>query len=320
MTRDITISIINYKTAQMTIDCANSVLEDLGTREAQIVIVDNASGDGSEQIIGDWIASLPDPSRVTLVSSPTNSGFSGGHNQGISACEARFYLILNSDALVRSGFFDAILTRAENAPDAGMVVPRLEGEDAVAQVNCFRFPSPASEFIRSACTGIVTHLLKRHEVALDPDPDEGDIGWGSFACILLRHDMVAKIGPMDEGYFLYFEDADYCLRARRAGWKIVRAPKARAVHFRGGSGPVKTLASQKKRLPPYYYASRTRFFRKAHGPAGPFLANMAWYSGRLLAQLRRLVGREVYPLPAHESRDIWINATAPLGPRRAPGE
>jgi GT2 family glycosyltransferase len=125
---------------------------------------------------------------------------------------------------------------------------------------------------------------------------------------------------MDEGYFLYFEDAEYCLRARRAGWGIALAPDAVAVHFRGGSGPVKALARARRRLPPYYYASRTRFFRQAYGPLGPVLANLMWGAGRLIAQMRRLTGRAVPTASASEARDIWTNALHPLGPRRAPGE
>ncbi len=132
--------------------------------------------------------------------------------------------------------------------------------------------------------------------------------------------MVRQIGPMDEGYFLYFEDAAYCLQARRAGWQIMHEPRAVAVHFRGGSGPVKALAKARRRLPPYYYASRTRFFRQAYGILGPVLANLMWGTGRLIAQTRRLTGRSVPPASALEARDIWTNARHHLGPRRAPGE
>jgi N-acetylglucosaminyl-diphospho-decaprenol L-rhamnosyltransferase len=125
---------------------------------------------------------------------------------------------------------------------------------------------------------------------------------------------------MDEGYFLYFEDAEYCLRARRAGWRIRREPRAVAVHFRGGSGPVKSLARARQRLPAYYYSSRARFFYQAHGTAGLLAANGLWTLGRGLAALRRLAGRSGDNLRQREARDIWINALNPLGPRHAPGD
>lgn len=322
MTR-ITISIINFRTAQMTIDCVRSVLDDLARTGAglngQVVVVDNRSDDGSAEEIQDWIAAQQPAVPVTLVRSAQNSGYSGGHNQGISAAPADYVLILNSDALLKPGFFAAMMETARARPQAGLIVPRLEGEDGAAQVNCFRFAGPASEFMRGAMSGPVTRLLKRHEVALDADPADDQIEWASFACILLNGQMIRQIGLMDEGYFLYFEDAEYCLRARRAGWQIVRQPAAVAIHFRGGSGPVKALARANKRAPEYYYRSRSRFLTQAHGRAGLIAANLAWHGGRALAQLRRLAGKRPYPAAEQEAGDLWIGAARPLDPFRPHG-
>lgn len=314
MTPDLAISIINYRTGDMTIAAVSSVLEALADRPARVVIVDNASGDGSADQIADWITTTGDD-RVRLVRSAHNSGFSGGHNQGMAAAEgADFYLILNSDALLRPDFFDALLSAAADQPHAGLIAPQLEWEDATPQISCFRFASPFSELVRSAETGPVRRLLNRYVVPLENPPDPAQIRWASFACILLRGDMVRALGPMDEGYFLYFEDEEYALRAHRAGWGICYAPEARAVHFRGGSGPVKTLQAAKKRLPDYYWRSRTRFLRQAHGPAGPLLGNLAWIAGRTIAQVRRLTGRPVPPAHEHEWRDIWTGFFTPLKP------
>ena len=320
MTCRVSVSIINYRTGQLTLDCLNSVLVAMEGIAGHVAIVDNFSQDGSAEQIAGWIAAHPD-APVTLVRSETNSGFSGGHNQGISAREAEFYLVLNSDAVLRPSFLREILKEADRHPQAGYFAPRIEWEDGSgAQTSCFRFPSPASEFIRGANTGFVTKALKSREVALGPEPDPDRIDWASFACILLRHEMVAKLGPMDEGYFLYFEDAEYCLRGRRAGWDLVYVPRAVAVHFRGGRGPVKALARARKRMPAYYYASRTRFFYQAHGRLGLWAANLCWFLGRTLAQARRLVGKPVNPRAEREPGDLWINAANPLGPRRAPWE
>ena len=316
----IAISIINYRTGPMTIECVRSVLDDIGDLDACVVVVDNASGDGSADLIADWIAAQPAGTPVSLVRSATNSGFSGGHNQGMAAVEADYYLILNSDALLRRGFLCRILATADATPRAGLIAPQIETEGGDIQVSCFRFHSPWSELIRGAGSGPVTRLLARHVVALPPPVDVTQIEWASFACILLRGRMVQDIGPMDEGYFLYFEDAEYCLRARRAGWQVIQEPGAVAVHFRGGSGPVKALERARRRLPPYFYASRTRFFRQGYGLPGPVLANVMWFSGRVLAQLRRFTGRDVSPAMEAEARDLWITVLSPPGPRRAPGE
>lgn len=321
---DVVVSIINYRTAEMTIACVASVLKEFdrmaSRRSGHVVVVDNASGEGSAERIAAWIAEEGMDGSVTLVKSPKNSGFSGGHNQGIAAKSGRFYLVLNSDAVLRPGFFETILTAAHEAPDVGIVAPQLEDEDGTPQISCFRFPSPASELIRGAGSGPVTRVLKRWDMPLTLPPAPDQIGWVSFACVLLRAEMVEALGPMDEGYFLYFEDAEYCLRARRAGWGIRYTPAAHAVHYRGGSAPVKSLARARKRLPAYYYASRTRFLYQAYGQAGLWGANGSWFLGRSLANLRGLVGKS-RPRPTDgESRDIWTNALRPLGPRRAPGE
>lgn len=270
--------------------------------------------------IADWIAEQPAGTPVRLVCSKANTGFSGGHNLGMAALDADWYLILNSDAVLRPGFLQAMQDATAANPRTGLIAPQIETEDGDIQVSCFRFHSPWSELIRGAGSGPVTRILKRHVVALQPPVDPEQIEWASFACILLNARMAKQIGPMDEGYFLYFEDAEYSLRARRAGWTIMQETQAVMVHYRGGSGPVKALEQARKRLPPYFYASRTRFFRQAYGIAGPWLANLMWSAGRLMAQVRQMLGKPAPRRIEAEPRDIWTNVLHPLGPRRAPGE
>lgn len=320
MNARIVISIINYRTRDLTLNCLRSVLEDIGTLDARIVVVDNASGDGSDDAIADWIAAQPADIPVELLRSPTNTGFSGGHNQAIAAVQADYYLLLNSDAVLRPGFLRAILAAGAAHPEAGFIAPRIETETGDVQVSQFRFHNPWSELIRAAGAGPITRALGRHVVALDPPADPQAVEWASFACILLNGKMVQAVGPMDEGYFLYFEDVEYCLRAGRAGWSIALAPEAVAVHFRGGSGPVKQNAKARKRLPAYYYSSRTRFLYQAHGGMGLLGANLLWHLGRSLAWLRACFGGRPHPAVEGEARDIWINFQRPLGPRYAPGE
>ena len=105
----------------------------------EVVVVDNASEDGSAEAIAAWIDAQPTGTPVKLVSSETNSGFSGGHNQGIRACDAEFYLLLNSDALLRPGFCANILAAAEARPKDGLFAPRIEHDDGDVQTSCFRY-------------------------------------------------------------------------------------------------------------------------------------------------------------------------------------
>jgi hypothetical protein len=307
------VSIINYKTAELTLQCLQSVLREIAEIDARVIVVDNCSCDGSAETIAAWISEDAQDDRVQLICSLTNSGFSGGHNQAIAACAADYVLVLNSDAVLRPGCLAALLAAARAQPRAGLIAPRIEYQDGTPQISCFRFHGPSSEFIRGAATGLITRLLHRRDVSLPIPPDPHQIEWASFACILLRGKMVAEIGPMDEGYFLYFEDAEYCLRAYRAGWRVTYVPEARMVHYRGGSAPVKSLARARKRLPRYYYASRTRFLYQAHGIVGLWSSNLAWLLGRSISGARRLLGIGGAPPIEAEAWDIWTNIHKPLG-------
>jgi N-acetylglucosaminyl-diphospho-decaprenol L-rhamnosyltransferase len=318
--RELLVSVINYRTADMTIDCLRSLLDDMGDIDGEVVVVDNRSGDDSPDRIQAWIDAQPEGAPVRLIRSPENTGFSGGHNIGVAAGAARFYLIFNSDAMVRPGALKAMLARAHAEPGAGVIGTRLEWPDGRVQISCFRGFSPASELIRGADTGPVTALLRRWEVPLhDVPPRPEDIGWVSFASVLVRAETLRDVGGMDDGYFMYFEDADFCLRARRAGWGVVYEPGARVIHLRGGSAEVKSLGAARKRLPRYYYASRTRYLHAAHGHAGVLAANLAWHLGRAIARLRTLAGKSARQGVEREASDIWINSLDPRGDRFAPG-
>jgi N-acetylglucosaminyl-diphospho-decaprenol L-rhamnosyltransferase len=311
--------VINYRTPALIRDCLTALGPDLEALDARIAVVDNFSNDGSAEEIERWLAG-PEAwkRRVALIRSKTNSGFSGGNNQGVAALDAPFYLLINSDAIVRPGAVRLLLDAAAREKDAGIIAPRLEDPDGAAQISCFRFHSPLSEFLGAAQTGPLEALFRFAVVPTAISEKQADCQWVSFACVLIRREAIDAAGPMDEGYFMYFEDADYCARVRRAGFRIVYEPTARVVHLRGGTAPVKALMKAKKRPPAYYYAARTRFFRKWHGPLGPIAANLMWIAGRGIAHLRALAGKPAPMICEHQGADHWINWRDPLGDRRAP--
>jgi GT2 family glycosyltransferase len=310
--------VLNFRTPELTLACVRSLCEQAGPFDLHISVVDNASGDGSEAVMRAGIDALDTAVPVHLVVSDQNGGFSAGHNLGIGLCRAPYHLVINSDTVLREGAIAALLAVAETEPSVGLVAPRLEGDDGRVQTSCFRLPGVASEMIRGARTGFVTQVLAEYDMPLPAPRTDAMIGWVSFACVLIRERAFNEIGPMDDGYFLYFEDADYCARLRAADWGIRYVTDARVIHFRGGSAPVKSLSAQKRRLPRYWYASRTRLFYKLHGFHGLLLANLAWTAGRAIAWLRLLAGREVPAAHAQEWRDIWTNFLQPLGGIRAP--
>ncbi|NEP76368.1 glycosyltransferase family 2 protein [Okeania sp. SIO2G5] len=315
------IIILNYKTPQLVIDCLQSLVVEVDPVSHRVIVVDNASNDGSVEEIQGAIANNNWSTWAEVLPSDVNGGFSAGNNIGMKAVEAEAYLLLNSDTIVRPGAIATLLETMQAHPDAGLISPRLEWPDATPQISCFRYQSPVSEFIGSADTGFLTSLLNAFHVPLPVAEHPCEPEWTSFACVLIRKDVIDQVGLMDEGYFMYYDDIDYCRQARNAGWKIRHNPAARVVHLRGGSGSVKADMASRKRPRPYLYASRSRYFAKYYGPFGLLIANSMWLLGRSISFCRELLGKEASPhICEHMAQDIWMNWLNPLKPALIPGK
>ncbi len=300
----VAVVILNYRTPDLTIGCLETAVADANPETDRVVVVDNASGDESALRIEGHIREQA-WAHVALVRSPRNGGFAAGNNVGVRHVRASRYLLLNSDARVRPGAIDILCEALDAQPDAGLVSPRLEGEDGEAQISCFRFHSPASEVIAGSATGPIRRLLARWDVPLPLADEPIEPEWTSFAAVMVRRPVFDAIGLLDEGFFMYYEDSEFCWRARRAGWNVRHEPRARVVHLRGGSSPVKALTAARKRRPRYYYASRRRFFRQCYGPAGPLAANLCWTLGRLVAWVRETFFGKPPHTVEHELLDVW---------------
>ena len=314
----LSIVIVNYKTPNLVTDCLESLLPELEGVDARVIIVDNNSGDNSCDIIHAWLAERDPKNIVLLIQSSVNSGFSSGNNIGIKALRARYYLLLNSDTLVRAGAISIMLDAAESFPDSGLISPRLEGTDGIGQESCFRFPSPMSELCSAAQTGLLDRMLSKYIVALPVQPVPSNPEWTSFACVLVKDEVFQQAGLMDEKYFMYFEDVEFCRRARKAGWEIVNIPDSRVVHLQGASSSVNQKASQNKRLTRFYYESRSLYYYQNYGWLGLTAANLLWETGRLLSKTRQLLGRSDKASIDFQWLDIWVNWLAPMKPYTHP--
>ena len=172
--------------------------------------------DDSVPLIRNWVDGQVDGNLVKLIAFSENSRFSGENNTGISAVEADFYLLLNSDTLVRKGAVSTLLESAISNTEAGLIGPRLEWPDATPQESCFRFHTSFSQLISSANTGFITNIFKKYNVPY-PVSDQLDFyDWTSFACVLVRAEVFKEIGLMDDGYFMYFEDVAFAHKAQKA--------------------------------------------------------------------------------------------------------
>ncbi|HVO20926.1 MAG TPA: glycosyltransferase family 2 protein [Anaeromyxobacter sp.] len=310
MPAQLAVIVLNYRTPGLTVDCLASLEPEIEPG-ITVVVVDNASGDGSAEILQRAVVERGWAKWARVISSPVNGGFAAGNNLGIRSVEAAAYLLLNSDTLVRRGALRSLLQAMEAHPDAGAIGSALLGTDGTREHSAFRLIHPVSELIRSANLGPLTRAMHRFHVVgpLAEAPEEA--GWVSFACVLLRAEAIHEVGPLDEGFFMYFEDVDYCRRVHRSRWKVLTWPSALVVHLAAGhSGPMSGEAAR-RRLPRYYYAARARYFAKYYGRAGLWLANLLWHLGRGPAFVRRHLGRPDTPRE-REFLDIWTNALHPL--------
>jgi len=310
---DLSVVIVNFRTPKFVIECLETLIPELANVAAKIVVVDNQSGDDSPAIINVWLTANDPDNKVMLVQSPSNSGFAGGNNAGIKSLKARFYLLLNSDTLIRPGAIGLILETARQFPEAGLVSPRLEWSDGSGQESCFRFHTPLSELMASARTGLIDQFLRQYVVGIPVQDQIARPDWTSFACVLIRHEVFEQIGLLDDGYFMYFEDVEFCHRAHKAGWDIVHNPQAHVVHLRGGSSPVKENTRLRKRLPRYYHESRTRFFYQLYGWPGLTAANILWWVGRVVSKAQQIFLKRTDKVAIEKQwLDIWINWLEPL--------
>ena len=306
--------ILNYRRADLTIQCLRSLEPEIaGNADCSAVVVDNGSDDESAEQIESALQSRNWNSWCQFVRSETNGGFAAGNNLGFHTVKAEAYLLFNSDARVVNGSIAQLLQIMKNNPRAGLIGPRLEGPDGEPQISCFRYRSPLTEFVAAAATGPVSRLLRSVDVGIEVCDEPSEPPWVSFAGVVIRHDVIDQIGPMDEEFFMYFEDIDYCRRARRAGWKVLHDPSARIIHLRGGTSSVKSAIMNRDRIPQYYYESRSRYFAKYYGGrVGLWFTNMLWMAGRAISGLRELAGDKKPHLCAFEARDNWTNWWTPM--------
>ncbi len=245
--------IVNYRTPGLTIDCLASLAAAGGLPpDSRVVVTDNLSGDDSVRRIGDAIDERGWQAWAQLMPLPRNGGFAYGNNEAIRPALAgpdkpEFVLLLNSDTQVYPGALQTLVDFLEQHPAAAMVGSRLEDPDGTAQASTFRFPSLWSELDEALRLGPIHRLLSRFVTLLPTPTSATQVDWVAGASLCVRREVFDTIGLLDDNYFLYYEETDFCLRAARAGFSCWYEPKSRVTHFVGQSTGV-TVREQA--LPP----------------------------------------------------------------------
>ncbi|MDQ6674352.1 MAG: glycosyltransferase family 2 protein [Chloroflexota bacterium] len=249
----VSVLIVSYNTRELLLESIASIVDEPGV---ETIVVENASGDGSPQAV---TTRFP---TVRLICSGTNVGFAAGVNQAAAAARAQVLLVLNPDARLCPGALDLLLDVLAREPQAALVGPTLRYPGGTWQASAFHFPGlvqvlldlfPVARLMDSALNG---------RVHVDPDRDQPvPIDYPLGACMLIRREAWDDVGPLDEGYFMYLEEIDWCRRARLRGWTIWHLPAAVAIHHGGAS-----TRQYRDAMFAQLWRSRLRYYQRLHGP------------------------------------------------------
>ena len=252
---EVSVVIVSHNTRELLGRCLRDVLAQEGVA-LQVIVVDNASSDGSRELIREQ---FPDLELVLL---PENAGFARAGNVAFGLCRSEYVLLLNSDAFMHPGSLHALVETARRHPRAGAIGPRLLNPDGTLQRSAWPFPHAGRLLIEAFGAHRLLHRLRLLEdFGRWAHDDERSVDFLIGACLLLRAEMLTQVGGFDESFWLYGEEADLQRRARSYGWSGILAPEATVTHLGGASS-----ASPDTRLR-HLYAGQRRFLLK-HGARG----------------------------------------------------
>lgn len=227
---DLSIVIVNWNTRDMLRNCLSSIPPGNGL-QTEVIVIDNASSDGSQAMVAEEFP------QVRLIQNDANLGFATATNQGLRVGSGRHLLLLNSDTLVLGNVLAESVRYMDAHPGVGMMGCKVLNEDGTTQMTCSLFPSFLNLMLQTLG---LSHLkrprwLRRYQMLDWARDDEREVEVISGCYLVARRTAVAQVGLLDESFFLYGEETDWCRRCAEAGWKLVFAPVGRIVHFGSGS-------------------------------------------------------------------------------------
>jgi N-acetylglucosaminyl-diphospho-decaprenol L-rhamnosyltransferase len=264
---DVSVIVVNYNTAHLLSRMLSALEGGRGALTLQVIVVDNASTDGSVALL------RSEHPFVELIENSSNVGFGRANNQALARVRGRHVLLLNTDAFVAVDTLPMTVEFIDTHPECGVLGVKLVGEDGSLQPSCRYFPTPWNVFLNStglhrlfSRTRLVDDMSWDHEAVRDCD-------WVPGCYYLVRRAVIERVGLFDPKYFLYYEEVDHCRAVRRAGWKVTYFPYTRVVHIGGESARTEgKLSSVGRQLSTLQIESELLYFRKHHGIAGVMTA------------------------------------------------
>jgi len=266
---DVTVSIVSLNTRELLADCLRSVMATTGV-VFDVHVVDNGSSDGSTAMVA------VDFPEVRLTPTGSNRGFAAANNCAIREADSRYVLLLNPDTLGPPRTIGDLVSFMDDHPDVGICGPKILFPDGRFQSCGYRFPTLLSEVRQSRNVNKFLRLLIGEEPPLKVEAVPFDVDWVDGACLLIRREAIQDVGVLDEQFFLYAEELDWCFRARRAGWRIAALPQVEMVHYQGQtSGQMSDFSLA------HLVETRLRYYRKNHGVVTAVVTSVVYAAGCL---------------------------------------
>lgn len=271
---DLSILIVSWNVADLLAKCLDTVLSspldfDSSNRAhpftAEIIVVDSASSDHTVALIRERYP------QVNLLAQSENIGFTRGNNLALEAATGRYFLLLNPDTEIIADALTKMLTYMEAHPDVGILGSHTLNTDGTTQSTRRRFPSLTLGFFESTWLQPFApkSLLDHYYVRDQADNEIYDVDWVQGSLMLVRREVYAQIGGLDQGYVMYSEEMDWCKRAKDAGWRVIYFGEAQIIHHGGKSSEQVTAHSHI-----YFQQSKLRYFRKYHSTGAAHLLRL----------------------------------------------
>lgn len=326
MPRSIAVVMVNFRTADLAL-AALATLE--GERAAEpglrAILVDGGSGDGSADRIADALRTSPLGDWVEPLPLPINGGFGWANNQAIQHLlqgphPPDYIHLLNPDTQGMPGAVSRLADALDAHPRCAAAGGLLLEPDGSASGSAFAFPSVGREVVRGGRMAILERLFARGKLVSFGETAE-EVEWATGASVMIRAEALREVGLFDTGFFLYFEEVELMWRMRAAGWSIRHEPASRVMHVGGASTGVNGSrpAALRPKLPPYWYASRRRFFGLTGSRSRAAAASLGWLAGHGLLMARKLMGGAgQHPVVAHDARALLSHGLLPSARDRTP--
>lgn len=264
---DISVIIVNWNTKYLLGKCLDALTQNMGGLEYEVWVVDNASSDDSVAFLR---ANYP---SVHVIESERNMGFAGANNLAMHACTGRYMLLLNSDAFVLPTSVISLVRCAEDEPRAAIVGACLLNPNGTFQASHTLFPTLIREWL--ILSGVGRKLFGEHYPSCGPDYEKGrqSVDYVEGACMLVRRTAFEQVGGLDENYFMYAEEVDWCYSMHVAGWQVWYEPAAQVTHIGGASS-----TGRRTRREADLYRSRIRFMRNHKGDLAAWMLKAEIYT------------------------------------------